>query len=350
MRVSSPIGRRARATALAVLASSTLALAPAAVATSVWYAGPGPTGRPTTLEITVDEDGAARGRIFAAPTQAGETAGFDLTFDGTATRDGSRIRIDAIARGDGFPVDGVDLRLIADAVPRRGGGLAEPDPLGSALVTFLPDAAPAWQASLPAIAIGVHSRTALDDGTLEVSAFGPFFYAEPWSELQIAPDPTDLAESVLTGLEQRSADPDSVSGLWWDERTVEIAALTPRLTSVRLTFSSFTGGAHPNTWFAFATWLRSDDSWRQIDACGALRALDYVCDPVALRAAIVVDLLAQGAAWVTEGSVDATTPWLLDPFTVTVAGLRFDYAPYDVGPYADGPFRVLIPFSSLRAR
>lgn len=333
-----------------MLATSTLVLAASAVAASVWYAGPGPSGRPTTLEITVDEDGAARGRIYQAPAQAGETPGFDLRFDGRASRDGSRIRIDATARGNGFPASGVDLRLIADAVPQRGGGLSEPDPLGSAFVTFVPDDAPAWQASLPAIAIGVRSHTALDDGTLEVSAFGPFFYAEPWSELQVAPDPTDLAESVRTGLEQRTADPEAASGLWWDERTVEIAALTPRLASVRLTFDAYTGGAHPNTWYAFATWLRSDDAWRQIDVCGALRALDYACNPVALRAAIVVDLLGQGAAWIADGSVDATTPWLLDPFTVTVDGLRFDYAPYDVGPYAQGPFRVTIPFSTLRAR
>lgn len=350
MMFSSADRSRTRSAALALVVASTLAIAASAVASSVWYAGPGPTGRPTTLELTVNDDGTVAGRVYEAPAQAGERPGLDIVFEGIATRDATLIRVDAVAVGSGVPPEGVKLRIVADSVPRRGGGLAEPDPLGNALLSFVPSAGPAWRASLPAIAIGVRSQTTLDDGTLEVSAFGPFFYADPWSDLQIAPDPTDLAESVLTGLEQRSANPATASGIWWDERKVRVEALTPRLTSVRLTFFSYTGGAHPNTWFAFATWLRSDDAWRSVDVCGALRALDYACDPVALRTTIVLDLLGQQAAWVVDASVDATAPWLLDPFTVTVDGLRFDYAPYDVGPYAQGPFTVLVPFSSLPAR
>lgn len=350
MKFHPAVVTRARSAALTLVVVSTLAVAASAAASSVWYAGPGPTGRPTTLELTVNDDGSVSGRVFEGPATAGEPPGLDIEFGGTATRESSRIRVDAIAVGSGVQDEGVQLRIIADGVPRRGGSLADPDPLGRALLSLVPSEGPAWQASLPAIAIGVRSKTTLDDGTLEVSAFGPFFYAEPWTEVQVAPDPTDLAESVLTGLEQRSADPATASGLWWDERTVRVEALTPRLMSVRLTFFAYTGGAHPNTWYAFATWLRSDDDWRRADVCSALRALEYACDPVALRTAIVVDLLGQEAAWVVDASVDATTPWLLDPFTVTVDGLRFDYAAYDVGPYAQGPFSVLLPFTSLPTR
>ena len=341
---------RARSAVLALLTASTLAAAGAALASSVWYAGPGPSGRPTTLELTVEDDGTAFGRVYEAPAQAGERPGLEVSFEGRATREEGRVRVDAIAVGEGLDRDGAALRVVATAVPSRRNDVAEPDPFGTALLSFFPEEGPAWRASLPAAAIGVRSRTSLDDGSLEVSAFGPFFYAEPWSELELAPDPFDLAESVATGLEQRVDLPEAPSGLWWDERTVDVAALTPRIASVRVTFSAYTGGAHPNTWYAFATWLRDDGEWRRADVCGALRALDYRCDPAALRAAIASDLRGQGASWVVEGSVDANTPWLLDPFTVTVGGLRFDFAPYDVGPYAQGPFQVVLPFSALPSR
>jgi hypothetical protein len=340
----------ARRAIVALVAASTLLAAGAAQANTVWYAGPGPTGRPTTLEVTVDEDGTAYGRVFQSPAQAGEAVGLDVTFEGRATREEGRVRIDAIAVGNGLDRDGSALRVVADAVPSRRGGVAEPDPFGIALLTIVPAEGPVWRVSLPAIAVGVHARTSLDDGSLEVSAFGPFFYAEPWSYLEVAPDPFDLAESVATGLDQRAELGDTASGLWWDERTVEIGALTPRITSVRLTFDAYTGGAHPNTWYAFATWLRSDDEWRSADVCGVLRALAYRCDPPALRTAIVDALRAQEAAWVVEGSVNDRTPWLLDPFTVTGAGLQFDFAPYDVGPYAQGPFQVVLPFRGLPVR
>jgi hypothetical protein len=349
MRPSRPVVDRARRAALATLTVAALGGGALAVS-SVWYAGDGPDGRPTTLEVTVDADGTARGRVFQAPPPAGARPGLDVVFEGTAAREEDRVRIDARARGLGLPDDGAALVIVADGVVSRTRGAVDLDPLGEALATFLPEEGPPWRASLPAIATGVRARTTLDDGSLEVSATGPFFYAPPWSELQIAPDPTDLAESVLTGLAQRAADPQAVSALWWDERVVEVASLTPELVSVRLDFYAFTGGAHPNTWYAFASWLREDDEWRRADACSALRALGYRCDPAALRTAIVVDLLGQEAAWVVEGSVDATTPWLLDPFTVTPRGLRFDYAPYDVGPYVQGPFQVLLPFDTLPAR
>lgn len=340
-----------RTAALAAL-TTVLMTGGAAVASSVWYAGDGPDGRPTMLELHIDEDGQARGRIVQGPALAGETPGLDVAFEGTAARGTTGVRIDGIGRGFGLPDDGVAVVIAADQRVSRGGG-NELDPSGAALVSFVPDDGPAWRASLTAVAIGVRSITSLDDGSLEVSAFGPFFHVQPWSELDVAPDPTDLAESVLSGLEQRADGPDGAATLlWWDERVVDVTALTPTMLSVRLDFYAYTGGAHPNTWYAFATWAWDDDAdeWRSADACSALRSLGYRCDPGALRSAITDDLRSQEAAWVVEGSVDATTPWLLDPFTVTTRGLQFDYAPYDVGPYAQGPFRVLLPFDTLPAR
>ena len=351
MQVSPPLVSTLKRTAAAALATVTLA-GGGAWASSAWYVGDGPDGRPTMLELTVEEDGRAYGRVVQGPALAGEAPGLDVRFEGTAGVQANGVRVDARAQGFGLPEDGVALAIVADDRASRGGS-AELDPRGAAFVTFLPDDGPAWRASLTAVAIGVRSRTTLDDGSLEVSASGPFFLVAPWSELQVAPDPNDLAESVLSGLEQRADGGEGFASLvWWDERIVEVAALTPSLVSVRLDFYAYTGGAHPNTWYAFATWTwdEDDEEWRRADACTALRALGYRCDPSALRTAITVDLLGQEAAWVVEGSVDATTPWLLDPFTVTTRGLRFDYAPYDVGPYAQGPFEVRVPFETLSPR
>jgi len=332
----------------ALLATATLGAIGSAAASNIWYAGAGPNGRPTTLTFELAADGTVEGRAFEAPAARGEAVGFDVHFSGTAREVDGRLMIEAVATGGDWSEQGVPLYIHADAVASRGASPPRPDAQGHALTTFLPSEGPSWSASLAAVAVGLETSTALDDGTLDVASTGPFFYADPWRNLSLAPDPFDLAESVATGLAQRASEPEVATANWYDRRMVFIEALTPRLVSVRIVFASYTGGAHPNTWFAFATWLRDAGGWQRAGVCDVVNALAYDCSFAALRRFIADDLLSQEAAWLVDGSVHAGTTWLLDPFTVTTAGLRFDYAPYDVGPYAQGPFTVEIPFELLR--
>ena len=156
------------------------------------------------------------------------------------------------------------------------------------------------------------------------------------------------AESLVAGLTTRAERPASVSGTWWEERRTEIVSLSPELVSARTTIDAYTGGAHPNLRYGFVNVAWDGTAWTPVDVCGALEVLGRACDETALRARVAAELRAQQAAWALDGEVDRATPWLLDRFTVAPDGLRFDYAPYEVGPYASGPFSVEVPFAELR--
>ena len=330
--------------ALALLA---LATGGPALASTVWYVGDGPSGRPMTLELAVEPDGSAAGRAFDTPPREGQPTGLELRFRGAASG-GDDLRVAANVHDARGPT-GARLSIRADLDRTASPGEPRPSALGSATLTFVPAGGvePAWTATLQAVGTRLSAKIALDDTTVEVVAATPFFYAQPWRGLRIGPSLDAFAESAAAGLTQRAQRPTGATSTWWDERTVHLASLGPDIVSARTRVSDYTGGAHPDLRFAFATWIRDGDGWRGVDLCGTLAALDRRCDPGALRAHVIRALRAQDAAWAVDGELDATTPWLLDPFTIGPSGVRLDYAPYAVGPYAQGPFAVEIPFDRL---
>lgn len=107
----------------------------------------------------------------------------------------------------------------------------------------------------------------------------------------------------------------------------------------------YTGGAHPNTFFASyllesrpsgITLLEIDDLFRKDSSW--LRRLTPL---------ILEDLARQEAAWVTQGHVAELTPIDLAAFTLSADGLTFYFAPYAMGPYVQGSFEVTLPFVTL---
>lgn len=342
--------RRAPARPTLVLPLVLVALATGAwsLASTVWYVGDGPSGRPMALELVVDPGGAASGRAFDAPPRAGQSAGLELRFRGAASGAGD-LRVAADVHAPDGPNAGARLSIRADLDRAAPPGEPRPSPFGSAELAFIPAGGtePAWTATLQAVGTRLASRIALDDATVEVVAATPFFYAQPWRGLQIGPSLDALVQSAAAGLTQRAQRPTGATSTWWDERAVHLASLGPEIVSARTSVNDYTGGAHPNLRFAFATWTWDGDAWRRVDLCGALAVLGRSCDPAALRAYVVRDLRAQDAAWAVDGEVVARTPWLLDPFTIGPSGVRLDYEPYAVGPYVQGPFAVEIPFDRL---
>jgi hypothetical protein len=107
----------------------------------------------------------------------------------------------------------------------------------------------------------------------------------------------------------------------------------------------YTGGAHPNTFFAsyllevrpsgvtvlgVEDLFRADSTW--------LRRLTPL---------ILQDLARQGAEWVTQGDVTELTVNDLASFTLSADGLTFYFSPYAMGPYVQGSFEVTLPFEAL---
>ena len=331
-----------------------LACLGASRAETVWYVGHDPDGRTVVLELdTAPEGDLARGRLLHGPARSVHTGGLELAFEAEVeapVEAGDRLRLETVATDADDATVTLALEADASRVTRDAapGAARPPDPFGGARIEVgsLRGAA-RWATDLSAIGTRYAVRAGLDDGSFELSASAPFFYADPWRTSQLHADPRVTAESLLTGLTTRAQRPASVVGQWWEERRTEIASLSPELISARTDVHAYTGGAHPNLWFTFVNVAWDGAAWTRVDVCGALEALARRCDEEALRARVAADLRAQRAAWTLDGEVDESTPWLLTPFTVGPTGLRFDYAPYEVGPYAAGPFSVEVPFAQL---
>lgn len=343
--------------AAVVAACLLLAASGLSFAGGVWYLARPEVPGGATLALHVDPaTREARGAWRDAPPGPGEAAGLDLVLIGRAEGDGEHlaVRLDAFAAvgvanagprdASGDPVGTVVVR--AD----RRQGAADLDPFGAAEASYRPagEGAPRTL-SLSAVATRYDVAVRLTDGSFQVTREVPFFYAAPWAALSLrtraSPDP---GPSVTDGLTARAERPMGVTAQWFDEAVTEITALTPTLVSTRTTVNAYAGGAHPNTWFTFATFVRDGEAWRDVGLCEALARLDRACPEAALRRSVHQALLAKEAAWAVQGAVTADAPWLLEPFTLTPSGVRFDYAPYEVGPYVDGPFSVTVPYPPPR--
>ena len=350
--------------------------APNVAATSapsaVGYAGAGPDGRTVWLWLEVDRDtDEARGLLRSAAPSAGQdtardaTPAYDLAFSGIVRSDADEpevLRVEGMASGPS------DFELRTDptrAAPAASDAPATvvtvrtdatswtdpsaPDPHGRAIVRVM-NGGTTTAFDLPAVATRLSSATRLDDDSFEVSLDLPFFYAEPYASLDLYGRHLERANAAWReGLQQRREFPTAATGGWWLARRDEVRTLSPGLVSVLTHVSAYSGGAHPNSWIEPRTWARGSDdadaAWRRVgEVCEALAVLERPCDEARLRASVIEDLERQEAHGVTSGTVGPNAPWLLDAFTLGPAGVTFHFAPYEVGPYVQGPFDVLVRY------
>lgn len=130
---------------------------------------------------------------------------------------------------------------------------------------------------------------------------------------------------------------------WTLEETLEPTYYSPRVLSLLGTGSVYTGGAHPNTFYRALTFERvAGVGVREL----ALRDLFRAAYADTLLTEVDRKLRAWGAAWIVDGSV-VLQEADLNVFTLTRRGLRFAFAPYAVGPYAQGAFFVTVPYELL---
>lgn len=300
-----------------------------------------------------DEDGRGAGSWDAhALRERLRVSRGGLRFGGTASvRDGElRAWVTSVPaweerRGESGEPPSINLLLRAAIVEDA----RAPDPFGSLdLTLFGPEDLPPSRLQVQAVGTLFVGRAMLADGSFDVQRVAPFFYEAPWADLDLVEGVAgDVQESLRAGLDQRRRLPQGVGGRWADERIADVQAFGRSLVSVLYQSYTYSGGAHPNTFRESETFLRDGERWRRASLCEVLAELGHDCDRAALRQRIVRELRAQEAAWVVQGEVDAATPWLLETYSVTAHGLRFDFSPYRVGPYAQGPFVVRVPFDEL---
>jgi hypothetical protein len=123
----------------------------------------------------------------------------------------------------------------------------------------------------------------------------------------------------------------------------------PRLISTAFAYYSYTGGAHGMS----ATITTNYGQFAGMSRPKILTLGDFFTGkgyrkPVEKK---LLDTLRgkkdQVASWVQDGTVKTLTDQQLNNFTVSPKGLTWYFAPYEVGPYAAGPFEVQLKFNDL---
>jgi hypothetical protein len=110
--------------------------------------------------------------------------------------------------------------------------------------------------------------------------------------------------------------------------------------------SSYTGGAHPNTWFEARTYRMEGDEARRVQLEDLFRpGSSYL--PF-LSGFVLKALRDQEAQWVVVGRVTSLDEKDLAVFTLSPQGLVFTFSAYEMGPYAQGPFTVTVPHEDIR--
>jgi hypothetical protein len=186
----------------------------------------------------------------------------------------------------------------------------------------------------------------LDQGRIETTSTYPFFLPLRLQGINNFLQPDLLAEQICFLAEgQYRASDGELFNAWTYDGTTEIAYVAPGLFSGLTTVSLFTGGAHPALEYWSYNLAYTGTSLRPF---GLAELFDADVDAVALLNPLLLESLArQQAAWVLDGSVSSFTEEDLEVFTISPAGLEFVFAPYIVGPWVEGTFRVRIPLEDL---
>lgn len=124
-----------------------------------------------------------------------------------------------------------------------------------------------------------------------------------------------------------------------------IAYYSDFFISILLEIYEHTGGVHGNAYYiclnaieekGFANFLKIDALFRD--------NTDY---ELVLSELLITELEKQEAAWIMDGSIQNIDADVL-VYNVTPKGLLFTFAPYAVGPYAEGPHWVTLPYKKIK--
>ncbi len=172
-------------------------------------------------------------------------------------------------------------------------------------------------------------------------------YAEGEKEL------TDFLADAHKDRAQQSADGIEVPAY---SHTIawKISAQTPKLVSVFAQEDDFRGGAHPNSTFQAVLWDRAKKQEvpaSSLFAPGAdMKAVDaYVCHQIeAERSKRLGEPTTQAGTGFSCPSL-AASRLVLVPSTIRDKAGAVDalFAPYEVGPYVEGPYEIRVPQAQL---
>lgn len=139
------------------------------------------------------------------------------------------------------------------------------------------------------------------------------------------------------------------------ERTWSVSASTPRLVSLKGTWFSYTGGAHPNSGSSSLTWdtnlARAINRTELFKPAGPADAAvqKALCDGIGqARIAKGVPPASDPSTWPCPQWRDAELVLLASTTPGKLGGVDFLFDPYAIGSYAEGPYEVVLPYAAIR--
>jgi hypothetical protein len=155
----------------------------------------------------------------------------------------------------------------------------------------------------------------------------------------------DRAQNSADGIEE----PPYYHSIVW-----KIAAQTPRLVSVFSEEDDYQGGAHPNHTIQALLWdktTKTEISTQRLFKAGTdFKAIDaYLCHQIeAERSKRAGEPISQSGSGFACPKFANSRLVLIPSVTGGTAGaIDALYAPYDVGPYAEGPYEIRVPQTLL---
>jgi len=130
----------------------------------------------------------------------------------------------------------------------------------------------------------------------------------------------------------------SFSSPFLNQVNVSAEYLGPQWISLIFESYQYTGGAHGNSYYRCRNLQKINGDWKELELQNILR------NPARLEALQirVMELLEEeGASWVDEHEPGKS---FLKHFTLTPLGISFFFQPYEVGAYAEGSYKVFIPW------
>ena len=132
-------------------------------------------------------------------------------------------------------------------------------------------------------------------------------------------------------------------------RLARLESVSDGLVSLSYRNAEFEGGAHPNTIFSGINYqIAVDGTPKRLELWDLLNKTDANIQTISDL--LIKDLKRQNATYIKDGSVKHFKNSLGTDgvaFVILPSGIAFIFSQYEVGPYAEGDFRVVVPYSKL---
>lgn len=139
---------------------------------------------------------------------------------------------------------------------------------------------------------------------------------------------------------------DDSAGSWREDRSYSVAYYSDDLISLVGEVYSYTGGAHGNTYYISSNYSVKDGNASLLKLSDLFKpGSNYL---KALSSYCINDLLVKKAGWIVNGEITSFKEQDLGVFAISPEGIKFAFAPYAVGPYAEGSYFVVVPFTEIK--